>query len=163
MLTGSLSHLLPDLCSAIKLEIDVGSGAVEPLCDLLKECGEPLKQAPPGTQKQGRNKLLREGLARFVQLFKDGLSSEEGQTLLTTLALVRGELLSIENLPESTVNGIIEHGKFGAPTLEVQLCEFRQFRKYKASFVEKKNKLRRQPLARHEEQRTKKRQRTGCS
>ena len=163
MLTGSLSHLLPDLCSTIKLEIDVGSGAVEPLCDLLKECGEPLKQAPPGTKKQGRNKLLREGLARFVQVFKDGLSSEEGQRLLATLALVRGELLSIENLPESTVNGIIEHGKFGASTLEVQLCEFRQFRKFKACFEENKDKLRPQTLGSHDEQPTKKRQRTGCS
>ena len=98
-----------------------------------------------------------------MQVFKDGLSSEEGQRLLATLALVRGELLSIENLPESTVNGIIEHGKFGAPTLEVQLCEVRQFRKFKACFEERKEKLRRQALASHDEPPTKRRQRTGCS
>ena len=162
MLTGSLSHLLPDLCSAIKLEIDVGSGAVEPLCDLMKECGEPLNAAK-GAKKRGRKEQLRSGLARFVQLFKDGLDSEEGRRLLATLAQVRGELLSIENLPESTVNGIIEHGKFGAPTLEVQLCEFRQFRKFKACFEERKDKLRRQALASHDEPPTKRRQRTGCS
>ena len=98
-----------------------------------------------------------------MQLFKDGLSTAEGHRLLAKLAQVRGELLSIENLPESTVNGIIEHGKFGAPTLEVQLCEFRQFRKFKACFEERKDKLRRQALASHDEPPTKKRQRTGCS
>ena len=157
MLTGSLSHLLPDLCSAIKLEIDVGSGAVEPLCDLMKECGEPLNAAT-GAKKRGRKEQLRSGLARFVQLFKDGLDSEEGQRLSATLAEVRGELLSIENLPESTVSGIIEHGKFGAPTLEVQLCEFRQFRKFKASFQDRKDKSRRQTLESHDEPPTKRRQ-----